>query len=218
MDAMPLLWEAVTDFLATRACAMHYSSGRVLALIPEIASGRWENWHRHLTGTVGPVSGGVSAAYTSRAGLESAQDEAISALNLGERLRGPGHLTAYGDVFVLDYARSLVENRALRRVYETVVGELAIMDQPDRVELLTTLDVFLAAGCSTQATAESLGVHRNTVLYRLRRITEITQFDLGDLELRFLVQLVLRAHKRVESKAAPAVVSKGVDMNLSPAV
>ena len=56
------------------------------------------------TGTIGPISGGVSAAYTGKACLEHAQDEAISALTLGERLRGPGFLTAYGDVLPLDYA------------------------------------------------------------------------------------------------------------------
>jgi sugar diacid utilization regulator len=213
MDAMPRLWEAVTDFLAAKACAMHYVSGRVLALVPEMASGHWETWYRHLTGAAGPVSGGVSAAYIGCAGLSFAQDEALSALNLGERLHGPGHLTAYGDVFLLDYATSLVENGRLRQIYETVISKLAIIDQPDRIELLTTLDMFLATGCSTQATAEPLGLHRNTVQLRLRRIIELTEFDLNDLEVRFLIQLALRAHKHLSNKSTPAPLSDSANSN-----
>ena len=208
MDAMPRLWEAVTDFFAARACAMHYAAGRVLALVPEGTAARWETWYGHLTGTVGPVSGGVSAAYTGKAGLVHAQDEAISALTLGERLRGPGFLTAYGDVFPLDYATHLVENHHLRDVYDTVISKLAIVGQSDRRELLNTLDVFLSTGCSAHATAAALGVHRNTVLHRLRRITDITRLDFDDFEVRFLAQLALRAHKRLgeDSRAAQAGV------------
>ena len=122
---------------------MQYARGHVLALIPETATTRWAIWHRHLSGTVGPVSGGVSAAGTSNAGLDSAQAEALSALNLGERLHGPALLTAYADVFVPDYATSLVENRCLRQAYETVIGKLASVEQPDRAELLSTLDEVL---------------------------------------------------------------------------
>jgi hypothetical protein len=198
MDAMPRLWEAVTDFLAAKACAMHYAAGRVLALVPEGAAARWETWYGHLTGAVGPISGGVSAAYSGSVGLAHAQDEALSALTLGERLRGPGHLTAYGDVFPLDYATHLVENENLRDVYDRVISQLAIVGQSDRRELLPTLDVFLATGCSTHATAERLGVHRNTILHRLRRITEITKLDFDDFEVRFLVQLALRAHYTIK--------------------
>ena len=45
----------------------------------------------------------------------------------------------------------------------------------------------------TKRTAERLGVHRNTVLYRLKRIEEITSSDLDDGPTRLLIQFGLLA-------------------------
>jgi hypothetical protein len=204
LDSMPRLWDAMADFFGSRACAMQYVAGRVLALLPQVSVTPWETWFGHLAATVGPVSGGVSAAYSGEAGIEHAQDEAVSALQLGERLRGPGYLTAYGDVFPLDYATYLVQDHRLRGIYDNVVSRLASVAQPDRGELLGTLDAYLATGCAPGATATSLGIHRNTVLYRIRRILELTELHLEDAEQRFLVQLALRAYYRLARVSSPA--------------
>ena len=77
------------------------------------------------------------------------------------------------------------------------------MTESDHRELLDTLDVHLGTGCSGSATATRLGVHRNTVLHRLRRINEITSLDLDDPDVRFLVQLALRAYRRCGALARP---------------
>ena len=204
-DSMPRLWEVVAEFLVDRACAMQYFAGRVQALVPQAAQMRWEIWFGHMTALIGPMSGGFSAAHAGSAGIQRAQDEALSALVLGERLRGPGHLTAYGDVFPLDYADWLVGGQDLREIYDNVISRLASLPESDRGELLATLDGHLATGCS--ATAARLGVHRNTVLYRVRRITEITQVDLQDPDMRFLVQLALRAYMRADCRRQAAVIA-----------
>jgi len=101
---MPRLWDFVADFFRSRACAMHYAAGRVLALLPDAARTSVQTWFRDVASAIGPVSGGFSAAHAGTIGIEHAQDEALSAMALGERLRGPGHLTAYADVFPIDYA------------------------------------------------------------------------------------------------------------------
>ncbi len=44
-------------------------------------------------------------------------------------------------------------------------------------ELLETLHVFFQENCSPTPTAESLSIHRNTLTYRLNRITALTGLD-----------------------------------------
>jgi len=56
---------------------------------------------------------------------------------------------------------------------------------------------------SAMVTAARLGVHRNTVLYRLRRISEITDLDLEDADVRFLVQFAMRAYHRLGAEHTP---------------
>ncbi|MER3490022.1 MAG: hypothetical protein C4328_09015 [Meiothermus sp.] len=48
--------------------------------------------------------------------------------------------------------------------------------------LIPTLEAYLASGGSSKQTAERLGIHPNTVLYRLRRIEELTSLNLNSLQ------------------------------------
>jgi DNA-binding PucR family transcriptional regulator len=59
---------------------------------------------------------------------------------------------------------------------------------------VSTLDAFFAANGSPKEAAERLGVHRNTVLYRLDRIRDITGYDLDDASVRMRLQLALHVH------------------------
>jgi hypothetical protein len=71
-----------------------------------------------------------------------------------------------------------------------VLGPLAEPD-PARARLRETLRVFLGTGGSNTATAERLGVHPNTVKYRVRRAREARGRPIGDDRLD--VELALLA-------------------------
>ena len=207
LDAMTALWSAAAPVLSTEACALRYEARHILGLVPVGAdrspldlAGLVEGWHTQLTATVGLVSGGRGSSHAGEAGLAQAINEAMSALEVGDRVHGPGHLTAYGEIFVLDYANRLVSDHRLADLYDRVPSRLRTFDEAEGAELLPTLEQFLATG-SLHATAQQLNVHRNTVLYRLKRIESITRVDLDEPETRFLVQLALRAHRRMASES-----------------
>ena len=75
-------------------------------------------------------------------------------------------------------------------------------------DLVNTLEVYCQT-FATQRTAERLGIHRNTVLYRIKRIENITAADLADGPTRLMFQLGLLAG-RVMRKLTPAPVLSGV--------
>lgn len=209
LDAMNALWEAAAPALASATCALRYEAQHVVGLVPCPPNSSMlhlanlvEGWHARISAQIGPVSGGRSSSHAGRAGLAQAINEALCALEAGDRMRGPGHLTTYGDIFVLDYAARLVSDRRLADLYERVPSRLRTFDEAERAELLPTLEVFLAEG-SIHGAATRLGVHRNTVLYRLKRIEEITRVDLNEPETRFLVQLALRAHRQIATASLP---------------
>ena len=56
-----------------------------------------------------------------------------------------------------------------------------------REMLRATLDTWFAHHESASATAQALGIHRNTLEYRLRRIGELTALDLGRSEDKLLL-------------------------------
>ncbi|WP_190201241.1 PucR family transcriptional regulator, partial [Streptomyces djakartensis] len=66
---------------------------------------------------------------------------------------------------------------------------------PGRQELARTAEVYLdCAGQAARAAAE-LGIHRQTLYYRLSRIEKLTGLDLDDGEDRLLLHMALKAHR-----------------------
>jgi DNA-binding PucR family transcriptional regulator len=123
---------------------------------------------------------------------QAALVQAAEAALLGDHLFGPGHVTSYAQA---QLARFLLDNRQadeLRALYELAVGKLAAEDMQRTGDLITTLEVYCET-FATQGTAARLGIHRNTVLYRLKLIEEITAMDLSDGSSRLFLQLGLLA-------------------------
>jgi DNA-binding PucR family transcriptional regulator len=160
-------------------------------------SWRLTDWQASLSDELGPVSIG----YALRMGahldqFRSVRAQATEALLVGDRLFAAGHLTSYPDAhlaaFLLDS-----QGASLRALYEEVVGKLSPQDDARlHRDLIRTVQVYCEE-VSTQRTAERLQVHRNTVLYRLKQIEEITSFDLEDPTTRLLLRIGLFAGQLV---------------------
>lgn len=60
-------------------------------------------------------------------------------------------------------------------------------------DLLTTLAAYLDHESGIAATASALGLHRNTVMTRMRRVQELLGLDLDDPEARLALHLACRA-------------------------
>jgi purine catabolism regulator len=140
------------------------------------------------------ISVGVGTIREGLAGIRRSHAEARQALLLGRRLNGAGHLTLFGELGVyrlLFAAEGLPE---LSDLYTQTLGGLIAYDRQNNAGLVSTLDAFFAANGSPKEAAERLGVHRNTVLYRLDRIREITGYDLDDAGVRMRLHLSLYIH------------------------
>ena len=140
------------------------------------------------------VSVGVGTIRDGIPGIRRSHGEARQALLLGRRMHGPGHLTLFGDLGVYRLIFAAEGLPELTDLYLQTLGELLTYDRQNNAGLVGTLDAFFAANGSPKEAAERLGVHRNTVLYRLDRIREITSYDLDDAGLRMRLQLALHIH------------------------
>ena len=72
------------------------------------------------------------------------------------------------------------------------VDRLAAYDRGHRTGLVETLGAWLDAFGDVIVAAEAVHVHPNTFRYRLHRIAEVGEVDLGDSESRFALMLQLR--------------------------
>ncbi len=138
------------------------------------------------------VTSGLGRYYEGVEGLSKAATEAEKAVTMGLRLFGPGQLTYFGDLGVYRLLLSIGGQKELREFYHEVLGRLLEHDSRNGGELLQTLEAYFRYHGSPSEMAREMHLHRNTLLYRLRRIQEITNLDLEDAETGLALHLALR--------------------------
>jgi sugar diacid utilization regulator len=111
--------------------------------------------------------------------------EAARAAGLGAR----GTAVAFDDVVVTHLLRTSPDaDRLLGELLQPVID----YDAARRADLLATLRAYVAAGFSPTRSAQGLTVHANTVLYRLKRIRELTGRDPQDPDDLVLLAMALK--------------------------
>jgi purine catabolism regulator len=99
---------------------------------------------------------------------------------------------AHGDVFGARSIREAVE--AVERVLAAVIA----YDREHGTQLIASLAAFLAHNRSWQAASEALFVHKKTLVYRMRRVEQLTGRSLADVDDVVELWLALRALRRIE--------------------
>lgn len=89
------------------------------------------------------------------------------------------------------------EQEILRQFCDQKLKVLREYDQNNDSDYTRTLEVYLFNHCNAGEVSEKMFIHRNTVNYRLRKISEITGEDLSDVDtlvnyrIAFLGELIL---------------------------
>lgn len=149
-----------------------------------------------------PIAAGISTPAPTAASWSAAQAEARQALALGRHLFGPRSVTAYADLRVYRLLFELRSSSELWSFYQTTLGALVAYDRRHNAALLDTLDGYFASSGNLSQAAERLQIHRNTLLYRLRRIGQISGADLERPEDMLNLQVALKAHRVLASPFA----------------
>ena len=120
----------------------------------------------------------------------SSYRDAVQAMELAERLQTDFPLFI-GDLGVYQLILSLSDRDKLGDFCEHTLGTLNAYDMRQNADLIKTLEAFFNCHGNLSQTAESLIVHRNTLLYRMNRINEIAGIDLNRPETRLALHLAL---------------------------
>jgi DNA-binding PucR family transcriptional regulator len=179
-----------------RSCLL--SPQELAVLVP--ASG-WIDWWDELENLARQVPGIVLVRSEQQQGMARAGHATRQARATGRLcLAGiePGN-TIYDLLLPLWDPVSYEPNpQRLREFADRLLVPLELHDRERHSDVVRTLEGYLAAGGSATGAAALLDVHRNTLGYRLRRISELTGADLDDEETRISFGIALRIRRLQE--------------------
>ena len=176
------LWRAqIPHILALRGAVVH-------AVVPDT-----EEAAAGMVAAVGPGAHvGISGQLRGANRAAEAGREALWALGGARQSGAPIH--RFGEATEIAGPASLEADQSL---VDQVLGPLLRHDAEHQSEFVPTLAAFLENRRSWQATAEAMHLHRQTVLYRIKRIEKLTGRNLADTETVALTWLALRARARL---------------------
>lgn len=145
------------------------------------------SWLEQQTGA--PVAVGIGRHHAGLPGLARSYQDAQAALSLGRRLGLPGSVYCLDDLG----AAAFVGISDQRTKLELAIRLLSPLDPEP--ELLETLRVFFEQNCYPSRTAGALAIHRNTLGYRLDKVTSLTGLDPRHFDdaIQIRLALLLRA-------------------------
>ena len=135
---------------------------------------------------IGNLANGVSE-------LARSHIEARQALRLTRRAGGRGRVASYRSLGAFRLLLEVQSPDALRRFVNELLGTLLEYAQSRDTPLLETLEALAAARWVRRAAARQLGIHINSMSYRVERIQALTGLQLDEPETRVAISIALRA-------------------------
>jgi sugar diacid utilization regulator len=148
-------------------------------------------------GRVGTGAGGVATSYR----------EARTALALGRRIDVPP-VAGYDDLRIFVALRDLADSENGRSFAAEMLAPLRRADGNAR-SLESVVFAYIAESGNLNAAARRLGLHRNTTLYKLDRVSRVLGMDIRSADTQFMVWLAHHIDTLTQ-------VNDGLDEELAP--
>lgn len=184
-----------------RPALLHVYAGDHIALFQALRDGEDmstaheldRRLREHLQAEFGDVRlvSGMSGPAMTLAEWPSVHQEALQAMQLGQRLKF-NHMVEFNSLGIYQLLSHIEHLAPVQTFTQQIVGPLADYDRRHRGSLVETIDAYFSHHANASQTAESLFIHRNTLLYRLERIQELTGQDINQSDMRLALHLALK--------------------------
>lgn len=138
------------------------------------------------------LSIGFGRAYPGPRNVKRSYEEAVTSVRLGRIVFGPGQVTFLDELGVFRFLSEMKDSPSLHQFYDETGSVLANYDARYGTQLVRTLQEYFRSGCNLRKTAGALYIHKNSVIYRLKKIEELTGLSFNDPEERLNLQMGLK--------------------------
>ena len=123
---------------------------------------------------------GVGRAYEGIGDLQKSFTEASRCVILSEKMNMSGRVFWYEEMGIYNLFSELADKKVMQEFIDNTLGVIIEYDRNNNSNLLETLKAYLWNNNSLIHASEQLYTHRNTVKYRVQRISQLTGRDFDD--------------------------------------
>ena len=138
------------------------------------------------------ISWGIGDYSEGFQGLSESYSHATTALDIGRRKKGKGQRMLYSDTRIDRVLLTLAQNEEMKEVIMATIQPLVEYDKQRNMDLIGTLKSYNQNHGNVSQAARALSLHRQSLLYRLRKIESLTGLSLIDSDDLFLLDLSLK--------------------------
>ena len=134
---------------------------------------------------------GCSINHSGIEQLTNAYVQARKVVDLSERKGWSNLFVHYRELGAYQLLLAIDNKNTLKQYYDAKLGVLEKHDRNNGSDYLEFLTVYLTSNCNINDTADKLFIHRNTVVYKIKKINELLDCDLNELEVRVKLYLAI---------------------------
>lgn len=139
------------------------------------------------------IKGGAGSIYQDLIKVEKCYQEALQVIELKDLYKEElANIFQFHQLGLFQFVKLL---KNIRTDEHPAIKILEDYDKENKTNLLKTLEVFIQNDSNVSDTAKQLYIHTNTLGYRLKRITEIADFDLKNVHEKMAIYLDLKIRK-----------------------
>ncbi|HSI67027.1 MAG TPA: PucR family transcriptional regulator ligand-binding domain-containing protein [Planococcus sp. (in: firmicutes)] len=141
------------------------------------------------------MSWGVGSHGKGYLELARSSQHADLALSIGRRKKGVGQRMLYENTKVDRILMELAGNAEMKEIILSSIGPLVRYDQERNMDLIATFSTYNMYQGNVSQTARAMNLHRQSLLYRLRKIESLTNLSMLDPDDLFLLELSIKTWK-----------------------
>jgi sugar diacid utilization regulator len=138
------------------------------------------------------MRGGISRGFTKFEDLGEYYRQSLEALSIGARMDNSSCLCSYNEYAIYHIAKACSQVSDLHVFYQPKLQLLIEYDKEHNTSFTKSLYSYLKNTRNITSTAKALHLHRNSMIYHLKRIEEILGFSLTDSDTLLHIELSFR--------------------------
>lgn len=146
---------------------------------------------------------GISEIKPAMTDFHKYYQNASLALNICINSYAPSRRATYDDTNIFKMLSVLSNDPEARGISLSILKQLLEHDGDNKLTLLSTLLTYIDHNYNVCKTARALHLHRQSLLYRLKKIEELTGMSLENHNELFLLELCARLHLSSSKSFAP---------------